>query len=306
MNLKYIVYITINKCNGHFYIGVHRTDIDIYDNYIGCGIYSQAHAKYKKYPLHLAVMKHGYENFVRNIIRVFPDTLEGKQQAYNLEAELVTEELINNPNCYNLARGGRAGSSKKKIIYQFDLDGNFIKSYSCGLDAALSIKNQTNYELVRGAIKRVCQGMSSDAYGFYWSYTKEFNYKPNGKPVAQYSLNGKFIRFYNSIVEACNELKTCTISQAITKHCCSAGYQWRYYTGDNSDITPLTSNYIRNHYVPILMLDQDDNLIKEFNCVHDCVKEYPELKLRNINLVLSGSHKTTRGYKFKYKNEDII
>jgi hypothetical protein len=37
--MAYIVYITINLCNGKFYIGVHRTNPDIFDGYIGDGIY---------------------------------------------------------------------------------------------------------------------------------------------------------------------------------------------------------------------------------------------------------------------------
>ena len=41
MKLKYIVYITINLCNGKFYIGVHETNPDIFDGYIGNGIYRQ-------------------------------------------------------------------------------------------------------------------------------------------------------------------------------------------------------------------------------------------------------------------------
>ena len=306
MELNYIVYITTNKCNGKFYIGVHRTDININDGYIGNGIYSQEHAKYKKYPLHLAVMKYGYENFERNIIRVFPDTEEGKQQAYNLEAELVTEILVNNPNCYNIARGGLSGASKRKTVYQFDLQGNYLRSYQCALDAALTIKNQTNYELVRGAIKRNCQNISSSAFGFYWSYTKEFKYKSKYKAVAKYSLNGKFIRSYESMVSAQEDMNGCNIKQAIDKHGCAGGYQWRYYSGDNSDISPLRNNYVKNNYTPILMYDINDNFIKEFSSVYECVNEHSELVLRNINLVLRGINKSTHHYKFKYKNKDII
>lgn len=35
MKLKYIVYITINLCNGKFYIGVHKTNPEVFDAYIG-------------------------------------------------------------------------------------------------------------------------------------------------------------------------------------------------------------------------------------------------------------------------------
>ena len=39
MELKYIVYLTINLCNGKFYFGVHKTNPDVFDGYIGGGIY---------------------------------------------------------------------------------------------------------------------------------------------------------------------------------------------------------------------------------------------------------------------------
>ena len=47
MELYYIVYITINLCNGKFYIGVHRTNPDIFDGYIGNGIYNLSTANKK-------------------------------------------------------------------------------------------------------------------------------------------------------------------------------------------------------------------------------------------------------------------
>jgi hypothetical protein len=37
-NFKYIVYQTINLVNNKIYIGVHRTNPDIFDGYIGNGV----------------------------------------------------------------------------------------------------------------------------------------------------------------------------------------------------------------------------------------------------------------------------
>ena len=38
MELKNIFYITVNQLNGHFYFGVHLTNPDVFDGYIGCGV----------------------------------------------------------------------------------------------------------------------------------------------------------------------------------------------------------------------------------------------------------------------------
>lgn len=53
MELKYIVYITINLCNAT-----------------------------GDYPLHRAVRKYGYENFKRTTIKIFDDTEEGKKSSF--------------------------------------------------------------------------------------------------------------------------------------------------------------------------------------------------------------------------------
>lgn len=36
--MKYIVYKTTNLINNKIYVGVHRTNPDINDGYIGCGV----------------------------------------------------------------------------------------------------------------------------------------------------------------------------------------------------------------------------------------------------------------------------
>ena len=86
---NWIVYITVNILNGHFYFGVHRTNININDGYIGCGIYRQAQA-IENYPFHNAVKKYGYNNFKRTTIKIF-DT---EKEAYEFEKLIVTPTLL--------------------------------------------------------------------------------------------------------------------------------------------------------------------------------------------------------------------
>ena len=116
--MKYIVYITINLCNGKFYIGVHRTNPNTFDGYIGCGIYRASQAT-KDYVLHKAVRKYGYENFKRTIIKIFPDNEEGRKQAFELEAILVNETLLKSKSTYNTALGGRESTTENlmKTVY---------------------------------------------------------------------------------------------------------------------------------------------------------------------------------------------
>ena len=76
---KWIVYKTTNKINGKIYIGVHSTNDNCDDGYIGCGV-TKKDKKYKvKKGFPAAVRKYGYENFYKEILYEFPFTDEGRR-----------------------------------------------------------------------------------------------------------------------------------------------------------------------------------------------------------------------------------
>lgn len=92
--MKYnFVYKTTNNINGNYYYGVHLTD-DLNDGYLGSGLI-----------LKRAINEYGKSNFTREIIQYFSEP----KDAFRLEAEIVTPELINDPHCYNIAVGGHGG-----------------------------------------------------------------------------------------------------------------------------------------------------------------------------------------------------
>jgi hypothetical protein len=93
MDSFYVIYKILNKVNGKFYIGIHKTK-DINDDYYGSGHCIKA-----------AIKKYGIENFEKIILHIFTR----RKDAINKEKELVTEELIKNPLCYNLTVGGYGG-----------------------------------------------------------------------------------------------------------------------------------------------------------------------------------------------------
>ena len=303
--MKYIVYITINLCNGKFYIGVHRTNPNTFDGYIGCGIYRASQAT-KDYVLHKAVRKYGYENFKRTIIKIFPDNEEGRKQAFELEAILVNETLLKSKSTYNVALGESTTENLMKTVYMFDLNGNYLRSFKSAREAAAYIQPD-NQDNARSAIKNNCLGTTSSSYGYFWSYTKEFTYKNECmKEVAQYTINGKFLRTFKSITEAEVALSLNDIAQAIYKKGSAGGYQWRYFEGDTSDIPTLVNVKTKNLFLPIIMFDKSGKVIKKFDCVKQCVNEYPELSASQINRVLNKTIKSHKGYTFKYQDDDIV
>lgn len=305
--MKYIVYKTTNLINGKIYVGVHRTNPDIFDGYIGCGVTKKDQKKKSKgFPK--AVLKYGYENFKRETLFEYPDTVEGMFAAYKKEEEIVNLEFIKSPKTYNLALGGKFNpfntirkeivqytldgkfirtwssireaeenlnlnsisaavtgkakycgnfqwkyydennfletippvETKEKTVYQFDLQGNLLKVWKSVTEASQNFDNQHS---ARVAICNVCNNITRQAYGYYWSFKNKFNYIAYGTAVAKYNDSGEFIESYSTIKEAAikNNIKTPTnICHAISgkqKRC--GGFRWRYFYGNKSNIKPL-------------------------------------------------------------------
>ena len=309
MELKYIFYITVNSINGKFYFGVHRTNPQVFDGYIGCGIARQSQATLD-IAFHRAVKKYGYDNFKRTTIKVF-DT---KEEAYEFEKLIVTPTLLKSKQCYNTTIGGIGGGNEiqKKTVYQFDLNGNFIRSYKSARDAAMAI-SPDNQDTIRASIKNCCLGTSYSSCGFFWSYYKEFikkedyqnNINRRKNKIAQYTLSGKFLRYYDNITEARNETGLRNLYSSIRGECSIGGFQWRYYTGDDSDIPPFESTVTMYRTKPIICTDSN-GIETEYASIKKCIEINPEFSSKGIKNVIRGINKTHKGYKFRWKDEDIV
>ena len=309
MELKYIFYITVNSINGKFYFGVHRTNPQVFDGYIGCGIARQSQATLD-IAFHRAVKKYGYDNFKRTTIKVF-DT---KEEAYEFEKLIVTPTLLKSKQCYNTTIGGIGGGNEiqKKTVYQFDLNGNFIRSYKSARDAAIAV-SPDNQDTIRASIKNCCLGTSYSSCGFFWSYYKEFikkedyqnNINRRKNKIAQYTLSGKFLRYYDNITEARNATGLRNLYSSIRGECSIGGFQWRYYTGDDSDIPPFESTVTMYRTKPIICTDSN-GIETEYASIKKCIEINPEFSSKGIKNVIRGINKTHKGYKFRWKDEDIV
>lgn len=94
INKKYhYLYKITNNINGKFYYGIHSTN-DLDDNYMGSGKL-----------INIAYKKYGYDNFKKEIIEFF----DNREKASKAEHDIVTKDLVNDSNCYNLTIGGDQG-----------------------------------------------------------------------------------------------------------------------------------------------------------------------------------------------------
>lgn len=89
----HIIYKIINKVNRKTYIGAHSTS-NLDDGYMGSGK-----------ALKRAFSFYNPENFTKEVLFVFDDI----ESMFEKEAELVTEDVVKDPNTYNLTVGGKQG-----------------------------------------------------------------------------------------------------------------------------------------------------------------------------------------------------
>lgn len=92
--MYYYVYKIINNSNGKFYIGKRRNENPNVDTYMGSGKLIQ-----------LAIKKYGKDNFTKEILGVF----NTNEEASELERKLVTKDIVESGNCYNMHEGGYGG-----------------------------------------------------------------------------------------------------------------------------------------------------------------------------------------------------
>ena len=357
--MKYIVYITTNKINGHIYVGIHKTENpEIFDHYLGEGAYDNKPSSYNKAKCHFhqALIKYGTSNFYRQTIKVF-DTLE---EALNMEAYIVDENFVKRTNTYNMTIGGGYPPTHNKIVYEFNLNGELIKkwdsvksildTYKCNearirmcINDKRSFNNSywsfnntidvKNYRLSsRGyvfqydkfgnllnsfenaTIASLKLDINRDAiinsvfdrtlcHGYYFLRADEdisnlLNEKSSKKminitSVYRYDLSGKFEKEYKSISEASKDTGGShgNIIRAIKNNRTCAGYKWSYIK--SSIIQPYTELDLKP--VKVAQYDKEHNLIKIWDSVSECKKEFP-----SCQKVCRKERKSTNGFIFEY------
>lgn len=301
----YCVYMHRNKINDKKYIGItcrkpeHRWGKD-------------GHS-YKGQVFKKAIEKYGWNNFDHVIL--FNEL--SAEDAYKKEQELIKLYKSNQKEFgYNLSAGGEHGStgylnnSMSIVVYQYDLDGNFIAEYP-SLSEAERVTGISN-----SSISSCCKGKQMYTGEFQWSYTKvdkmpkidkhqliSDKVRKKGKPVYCYDMDGNFIEKYNSARIASEETNT---NQSQINVCCSGrtrysnNFQWFYeYMGNK--IEPI--NKYENLYhrtVKVNQYDKNKVFIKTWDTIKEASIAMGSTSSSNILRCLSGEGKTAYGYIWEY------
>lgn len=124
--MYHFVYKVLCNTTNRFYVGVHSTEC-IDDGYLGSGT-----------ALKNSLKKYGRSDHIREILKFF-DSIE---EAYLYERELVTQDMLKDPLCMNLALGGlggvgHQGAGPRRMAELRQLDTEWAKMHSQALSQGI-------------------------------------------------------------------------------------------------------------------------------------------------------------------------
>lgn len=229
-----IIYCATNLINGKKYIGKDKKNNPLY---LGSGK-----------TLNKAIKKYGKESFKKQIL-AYAETEEFLNELEEYYIDYYSAQKSN--LFYNIAKGGTGGrtcidkSPFAKTIYQYSLDGNFVKEWN-------SIQEATRL-LNIGNISSALNNKRESAGGFQWKYgrldkieqSKHKEEAINNRipyPVLQLTVDGNMIKKWGSASEASKQLglfRTAIVYCCNGKNKTSGGFKWVY----EKDFTPSEGKY---------------------------------------------------------------
>lgn len=216
------IYKITNLRNGKMYIG---QSIDIYNRWLQH--YHNINKKNHRTLLSSAMKSYGFNNFQFEIIEECSIEELNEKEIYYIQ-KYNTYYLSENSNGYNMTLGGDGQRGLGIQVHQYDMQGNYIESFSTAAEASRITGTDDT------GILLCCRGKRNSANGFLWSYEKFDKispYKEKGTPIKQYDLDGNFIKVYPSISIAAKDNNT---TKTNISNCCNeksfstAGYRWSF------------------------------------------------------------------------------
>lgn len=267
--------------NDKYYVGItSRTPQVRWANGIG----------YKTQMFYRAIQKYGWDNIEHRILA----SRLTQNQAEELEKEIISYLKSNQPEYgYNIAPGGLYGGGNCVKIAQYDLDGNYIKSFP----SIASAIHEIDPDLMNDGIHWALSKEGRSWRGFMWKTydnTPMLTINPYipfdcRTPVLQYDLYGNFIKEWNSLKEASDYYNTYCISNACRKLAPTAvGYQWKY----KEDEQHCRTNK------PVIQFNNNKQIINIFSNINTAINKTSESR----STIKNSSNKdrlTKRGYYWK-------
>ena len=293
-----------------------------------------------------AINKHGWDNIIKEVLfnnlsydeasqkekeliklyksdqREFGYNIDHGGISNNREVSDETRKKLSDINI-GVNKGFKSPIAKK--VFQYDIQGNFIKTWYSVADArrATGIKG----------IDSCCRGKYITAGGYIWLYDNNIenrlkilyevhNLHLNSitRKVVQYTLDGKLVKIYPTITEAAKVLNSKLNRNLVTvRRCINAScegsqssaykYIWLYNESNIQDRLEAIKNNKYNKIVGcqskiVEQYTLDGEFIAEYNSLVDACKALNIYKKQSCHIsdCCYGKRKSAYGYKWKYKS----
>ena len=308
------IYIVHNKLDAKkVYIGQTRTSIKKrWTQHKSAARNAKNNKKYNTV-FYNAMNKYGIESFyIEEIERIVCNTREELIDELN-DLEIYYISIYNSivPNGYNLTKGGDNTSIRiRKPVTSYFYDGSIDKIFDSVTEAGLYYNADPSH------ILQCCNGKAQSAANRIWRYKNNpFDIYPitinkqqleNGqcRKIDKYSLDGNFLKSYNSISEAIKDdplVKSCTP----ISYCCDGKYNQAYgYVWRNSGESFDTHHWkINKNMNPVDVYDKAGNLVISANSINEAFRklgfEYSSHAIECCN----NERMFCCGYVWRYKGE---
>jgi hypothetical protein len=217
------IYKIENTVNGKVYVGQSKQPDRRWNDHKR--IMNTTNERERRKPLYVDMREYGVDRFSFSLLEKCKDDKMDEREVFWIE-RLNSQDESHGYNIYGGGRGG--GTFVTHSISQYDLDGNFIKSYQNQCEAS----RETGID--GASIGKACNGKLITCGGFQWRYSDDDPPEPyrrvRGKAVLQYDLDGNFLKRFENIKQAGAEynIRPYTISE-----CCQGlfysvgGYVWK-------------------------------------------------------------------------------
>lgn len=297
----YKVYKYTNLVNGKIYIGQTIESLEMRAGHNGY--------KYRKCTyFYNAIKKYGWDKFT---VEILQDNLT-REQANEFEIKYIKLFNSQDPNIgYNISDGGNTNSVLRKKVYQYTLNGKFVKEWE-SLSEANRYYNTNSIEVIN---KR-------SSAGYQWKYEKFEQILPISNPnntgkhkkVYKYDLDGNFICEYDSISEAARDNGNIKGFKHISL-CCNnkrrsaMGFRWSFILVDKLPSDDKIKRCIKHKIVKIDPVTNE--IIELFNSPSEAAQTVKDKsKSKSQNLTDIGKHiclccrrglkYTCYGYKWQF------
>lgn len=314
-NNTWCVYKHTNKINGKIYIG-----ITIYGENPNTRWANGLGYRNNKYFIN-AIEKYNWDNFTHEIL--FNNLT--KDEACEKEIKLIAlYDATNREKGYNISIGGSAPmcgrkhtkeaikkirkNHKSKKVNQYDLDGNFIKSYYSVNEASRELNIEKNCSSISDVCNRKKRSVKNFQFRFYDDCDDispiDLRINKTSKTVLQFDLMGNFIKSFKSITICSKELN---IDKSNIFSCCeNINNQTKeyifLYEEDSSSILDRVKKL--KHNLVIYQIDKNNNIIKKFK--NTCIASNElEIGRSSITNTCLSRTKHTHGLLFCYEKDYI-